>query len=68
MPNTHNVLSINHTVLRSGNPNLGNTKAPLNSQVQGTGLFMSAASGQRSCPKIPNEEHGPTTRRIERKQ
>src|ERR1043165_7585623 len=36
---------------RNRNRNLQTSKAPLESQAQGTSLFTSAASSQRGCPK-----------------
>src|SRR5688572_1839608 len=42
---------VDHNILRNRNHNLQASKAPLESQAQGTSLFTSAASSQRGCPK-----------------
>ena len=39
------------TIANNRNRNLQTSKAPLESQAQGTSLFTSAASSQRGCPK-----------------
>ena len=41
---------------RNHNRNLQTSKAPLESQAQGTSLFTIAASSQRGCPKISPRE------------
>jgi len=42
---------LKHALIRNCNRNLRISKAPLESQAQGTSLFTSAAWNQRSCPK-----------------
>ena len=43
------MVKLKHDRNRNYNRNLQTSKAPLNSQAQGTSLFTSAASNQKGC-------------------